>query len=291
MENRLMNDRLMDDERWVEARLRALDPGDDWRPNSGAALAGLKRRDRSRRNWQRGWIWSAAMASAAAVLMIALPAPAKCALVGAACPRPGAIPLLLSPAVAGATVVGTKGSAPAPQASYKESGSPDAPVVCEIYSDYECPSCASFYTQVFPRFAAEFVKTGKVRVVHRDFPLPQHPFARLAARYANAAGETGHYDKVVNQLFASQPDWAPKGDVDAAVAQVLPPATMLKIRALVASDPGLDATVAADLAMVARDQVNQTPTIVFVYKGTRRKVAGAPSFDLLRSYVKEMLEQ
>jgi hypothetical protein len=28
---------------------------------------------------------------------------------------------------------------------------------------------------------------------------------------------------------------------------------------------------------------------VFVYKGTRQKVVGAPSFDLLRSYVEQML--
>ena len=77
-------------------------------------------------------------------------------------------------------------------------------MVCEIYSDYECPSCAGFCTQVFPKFVAEFVKTGKVRVVHRDFPLPQHPFAKLAARYANAEGEVGHFEEVEKQLFVSQ---------------------------------------------------------------------------------------
>jgi protein-disulfide isomerase len=126
-------------------------------------------------------------------------------------------------------------------------------------------------------------------VVHRDFPLPQHPFAKLAARYANAAGVMGHYDEVVSRLFASQPEWAANGNIDAAVAHVLPPETMRKVRALVESDPSLDATVADDLSMVARDHINQTPTIMFVYKGSRRKVVGAPSFDLLRSYLAEIL--
>jgi protein-disulfide isomerase len=133
--------------------------------------------------------------------------------------------------------------------------------------------------------------TGKVRVVHRDFPLPQHPYAKLAARYANAAGEVGHYEEVVRRLFASQPEWAANGNVDAAVARVLPAETMAKVRALVESDAGLDATVAADMAMVARDQINQTPTIVFVYKGERRKVPGATSWELLRSYLNELLAQ
>ncbi len=269
----------MNDERWVEDRLRALDPQDIWHPNAGAAFAGLQRRDRRRRNWQRRWIWSTAMASTCAVVMLAVPSPAKCALVGMGCPRPVSMPVLLAPAVAAN-----------PHVTYKESGSPDAPVVCEIYTDYECPWCASFYTGVFPKFFAEFVRSGKVRVIHRDFPLPQHPYSRLAARYANAAGELGHYDEVVNQLFATQLAWAPTGNVDATVAQVLPAETMRQVRALVESDPRLDATVAGDLSMVARDQINQTPTVVFVYKGTRQKVTGQPTFDLLRRYVEEMLK-
>lgn len=271
----------MNDERWVEERLRALDPGNDWHPNAGAALAGLQRRGKRRQSWQRGWIWSTATVSVGAMLMFALPSPAKCALVGVGCPRPAAMRVLPMPAVAA--------NPSSPVARYKVSGSPDAPVLCEIYSDYECPSCARFYTEVFPQFVAEFVKTGKVRVIHRDFPLSQHPFAKLAARYANAAGEIGRFEEVEGQLFASQSEWAANGNVDAAVARVLPAETMRRVRALVESDPRLDATVADDLSMVARNRIDQTPTIVFVYRGIRRNVAGRPSFDLLRSYVEKML--
>src|SRR5207248_2110086 len=79
-----------------------------------------------------------------------------------------------------------------PRRDYKVSGSPDAPVVCEIYSDYECPACGLFYSDVFPRLLSEYVMTGKVRVVHRDFPLPMHRYSKLAARYANAAGKSGN---------------------------------------------------------------------------------------------------
>jgi protein-disulfide isomerase len=289
-----MENPVMNDERWVDERLRALDAGNDtgndtgndWHPNAGAALAGLQRRDRRRRSRQRGWIWSTAMASVCAVVMIALPAPAKCALVGVGCqhPRAAALPILPQSAVAAA-----KPAVQGHAEGYKQSGSPNAPVIFEIYSDYECPACAAFYTRVFPQFEAEYVKTGKVRVIHRDFPLPQHPFAKLAARYANAAGETGHYEEVVKQLFASQPEWAATGNVDGAVARVLSPETMLRVRALVKSDTGLDATVAADLSMAGWDHIDQTPTIVFVYKGIREKVAGAPSFDLLRSFVEGKL--
>jgi len=298
----------VNDELWVDERLRTLNPGPNWHPNAGAAFARLQSRGQRRgwhRAWHRGWVWSIAMAAAFAVVIVTLPAPAKCALVGVGCTRtpahpepaqtadkaaPMPIPSGPAPIVTPAPVV-----IPAPlvinESHYKESGSRDAPVMCEIYSDYECPSCAGFYTGIYPQFVAKYVKTGRVRVVHRDFPLPQHPFARLAARYANAAGELGHYGEVVQQLFASQSEWAANGDVDAAVAYVLDAETMRKLRTLVTSDPRLEATVAGDLLMVARDQINQTPTIVFVYRGIRRKVSGAPSFDLLRSYVEEMLAQ
>jgi protein-disulfide isomerase len=271
-----MENRNMNEEHWVEARLRALDSGNEWQPDAASAFVKLRRRERRRSAWQRRGIWSTAIASVAAIVMIALPPQATCAIAGVGCPRLPAAAVV--PAAAKPIVV-----------NYKESGSPAAPVVCEIYSDYECPACAGFYRDIFPLLFAEYVKTGKVRVVHRDFPLPQHRFAKLAARYANAAGELGHYDEVVTQLFASQPEWAASGNVDAAVAQILPPETMRKLRVLIESDPKLEATVAVDLSKAAQDQINQTPTVVFVHKGVRTKVAGIQSFDLLRNYLEELV--
>lgn len=192
--------------------------------------------------------------------------------------------VLLAPAVA------AKAPAASEAAAYKQSGSPAAPIVLEIYSDYECPACANFYTTVFPQFAAEYVKTGKVRIVHRDFPLPQHPYSRLAARYANAAGELGHYDEVVTQLFSHQDAWAANGNVDASVAQVLPPGTMQQVRALVEHSTRLDDTVASDLAVVARERINRTPTLVFIHNGNRQTVDGPPSFTVLKAFVEQLLK-
>jgi protein-disulfide isomerase len=290
------------DELWAEERLRTLNPSTNWRPNAGAAFAKLRSRDR-RRVWQRRCGWSLAMATGLVVAVVAVPAPAKCALLGVGCMRTAITPALLLPAATANPSPPTAAPVLKPDVrpavvkkelsykdlNYKDSGSLSAPIVCEIYADYECPSCAAFYTAVFPQFVADYVSTGRVRVRHRDFPLPQHPFARLAARYANAAGELGHYDEVMQRLFTSQSEWAANGNVDAAVASVLPDETMRKLRSLVRGDPKLDATLADDLLMVGRDQIDQTPTIVFVYKGIRRKVSGAPSFDLIRRYVENML--
>ena len=135
--------------------------------------------------------------------------------------------------------------APAPSTDYKVSGSPNAPIEIDAYTDYECPHCALFFKQFMPQFTADYIATGKVKFVHRDFPIVQiHPHAMLAARYANAAGELGFYDVVVNQIFKTQDIWSlygkNTGDIDGVVAQVIPPGAMQKVRELVKSDPRID---------------------------------------------------
>ena len=112
-----------------------------------------------------------------------------------------------------------------------------------------------------------------------DFPLPFHPHAQLAARFANAAGEvgTGYYELVVNQIFKTQNTWsvnAPDGrgtgDIDSEVAKVLPPGAMQKVRELVKSDRHIDASIAEDVSMAMNlDHVPSTPTLVVVAKGKR----------------------
>jgi protein-disulfide isomerase len=183
-----------------------------------------------------------------------------------------------------------KFATPAPVSNFKEQGSPSATVTLEIYTDYECPSCAMLYREFMPKLVAEYVRTSKVKVLHRDFPLPQHPYAKLAARYANAAGRLGFYDAAVEQIFKTQEQWNGSGNVDAQLVAVFPPGVMQKVREMVKSDSTLDATVEADLSMVRSDQVNQTPSIVVVAKGRRQGLAGVPNWDLFKSYLDKLLE-
>ena len=78
----------MNDESWVKERLQSLDSGIDWRPDAQAAYRALQGKRRQQRRWQNRWLWSLATAAAFALSIIALPAPAKCALVGVGCVRP-----------------------------------------------------------------------------------------------------------------------------------------------------------------------------------------------------------
>lgn len=86
-------------------------------------------------------------------------------------------------------------------------GRPDAPVTMVEFSDYQCPYCRRFFEQTLPAIKKEYVDTGKLRYVFRDFPLDQiHPQARKAAEAAKCAGEQGRYWEMHDALFRNQDD-------------------------------------------------------------------------------------
>jgi protein-disulfide isomerase len=177
------------------------------------------------------------------------------------------------------------------QRNFKESGSSAAPVCVEIYVDFDCPHCASFVRDVAPLLADQFVRTGKVRLLYRDYPLPTHRFAKLAARYADAAGQLGYYDIAMKQIFDTRQTWDENGDVDSQVALVLPPDVMAKLREHLSGDPKMDDIIAADLAAGQEDHLDRTPFAVIGYEGKRQAITDAPlSFEVLKNRIDELME-
>lgn len=80
-------------------------------------------------------------------------------------------------------------------------GEVDAPVTIVEWSDFECPFCARFYSQTLPSIQEEYIDTGKVKFVHRDFPLGFHANAQKAAEAAECAGEQGKYWEMHDRLY------------------------------------------------------------------------------------------
>lgn len=83
-------------------------------------------------------------------------------------------------------------------------GNVNAPVTVVEFSDYQCPFCRRNHMQVFPDLEKEYIDTGKVRYVFRDYPLAFHKKAIPAAVAANCAGEQGKYWEMNNYLFKDQ---------------------------------------------------------------------------------------
>lgn len=80
-------------------------------------------------------------------------------------------------------------------------GDLNAPVTLVEFSDYQCPYCRKFHNQVLKKIEEDYIKTGKVKYVFRDFPLGFHKKAIPAAVAANCAGDQDKYWLLNDFLF------------------------------------------------------------------------------------------
>lgn len=84
-------------------------------------------------------------------------------------------------------------------------GKEDAPVTIVEFSDFQCPFCGRFEKDTFPKLKEEYIDTGKVKLVFRDFPLTNiHPYAQKAAEASECADEQGKFWKYHDKLFENQ---------------------------------------------------------------------------------------
>ncbi len=293
-------------ETWVDDRLASLEAGCDRPSDANRILARVNVRESKRRVTRSriivaGTLGLIACLGVAAVITLD---PPKVVPPPPVVPAKISVPPTEAPPVTPATTtpvttaraqlsktVTVAGLVPPTLSFFKESGSPNAPVTLEVYSDYECPPCATFFSDTMPLLISEYVDTGKVKLLRRDFPLPQHKYAFLAARYANAAGMVGQYNAASEQIFRTQQEWHQDGDIDRQVAAVVSPESMQKLRELLNSNTEPAESIARDRATGADDHLRQTPGFVVVAHGKRQTFNGAVTFTALKAYLDEVLEQ
>ncbi|MBW2998928.1 DsbA family protein [Candidatus Woesearchaeota archaeon] len=80
-------------------------------------------------------------------------------------------------------------------------GSEEATITIVEWSDFECPFCERFYSGTFQQIKEEYIDTGKVNFVFRDFPLSFHKYAQKSSEAAECAGEQGKYYEMHDLLF------------------------------------------------------------------------------------------
>jgi len=87
-------------------------------------------------------------------------------------------------------------------------GNPDAHITIIEFSDFQCPFCAQFHSSTLPQIQKNYVDTGKVKFVYRDFPITSiHPNAVPAAVAAECANEQGLFWQYHDKLFENQNSW------------------------------------------------------------------------------------
>jgi len=93
-------------------------------------------------------------------------------------------------------------------------GPANASVTITEYASMTCPHCAAFNENVFPKIKSEYIDTGKVRYVFREFPLDIKAAAGSMLARCIAKEDAGKYFAVIDMLFKQQNDWVTKNTTE-----------------------------------------------------------------------------
>ena len=166
-------------------------------------------------------------------------------------------------------------------------GPANAQVTITEYASMTCPHCAAFNEKVFPKIKSEYIDSGKVRYVFREFPLDIKAAAGSMLARCIAKDDAGKYFAVVDMLFKQQNDWVTKNTTE----------TLTRI----GKQAGLSQQAVEDclkdqalLDKIAADQkyasdvlkVDSTPT--FFING--EKIKGETSFEEFDKKIKSLLK-
>lgn len=87
-------------------------------------------------------------------------------------------------------------------------GNKNAKVTLVEFSDFQCPFCEQLFKESLPQIKKDYIDTGKVKLVYRQFPLSSlHPNAQKAAEASECANAQGKFWEYHDQLFSNQAEW------------------------------------------------------------------------------------
>nr|GAJ37236.1 disulfide bond formation protein D precursor [Bradyrhizobium sp. DOA9] len=166
-------------------------------------------------------------------------------------------------------------------------GPKDAAVTITEYASMTCPHCAAFNEQVFPKIKTEYIDTGKVRYVFREFPLDIKAAAGSMLSRCIAKDDAPKYFAVTDMLFRQQNDWVMKNTTE-TLTRIGKQAglTQSQVEACLKDQALLD-KIAAD-QKYASDvlKVDSTPT--FFING--EKIKGEASFEEFAKKINPLLK-
>jgi len=89
-------------------------------------------------------------------------------------------------------------------------GPANASITITEYASMTCPHCAAFNANVFPKIKSEYIDTGKVRYVFREFPLDIKAAAASVLARCIAKDDAEKFFAVIDMLFKKQDEWVVK---------------------------------------------------------------------------------
>ncbi len=168
-------------------------------------------------------------------------------------------------------------------------GNDSATVTIIEFTDYECPFCGRHYSDTMSQIKENYVDTGKVKYVVRDYPLSFHPSAQKAAEATECAGEQNNFWEMHDKLFETQGSWGAD-----AVATFKTYAAEIGLNAgafATCLDSGaMEAEVNADLTAGSAAGISGTPGFWIISdNGDSKSISGAYPYATFQAAIDAML--
>lgn len=173
-------------------------------------------------------------------------------------------------------------------------GEDDAPITLIEFTDYQCPFCARHYTQTHSQIVSQYVDTGKVKLVVRDFPLGFHANAQKAAEATECADDQGKFWEMHDVLFENQTAWSNLDATSAAntFKQYAGQMGVNQSEFDTCLDSGTHAQeVTSDMSDGSASGIDGTPGFWIIGPdGQSQQISGAYPFDTFKAAFDGMLE-
>lgn len=169
-------------------------------------------------------------------------------------------------------------------------GRPDAPLTMVEFTDLQCPFCNRFATTTFDQLKKDYIDTGKVRFISRDYPLDFHPQAMPAARASRCAGDQGKFWELRETLVKNASQLSPAYITQQAAALKLD----MKQFDTCLKGTQYDSAINKDMTEGNGFAVNGTPTF-FVGKTTAQgfegfRIVGAQPYTVFQQRIDALLK-
>lgn len=146
--------------------------------------------------------------------------------------------------------------------TFPAKGNTNAKVTVVEFADFRCPFCEKFFTDSEPQLLKEYVDTGKVKFVFRNYAF-LGPASTVAANAAECANDQGKFWDYYDWLYKNQPS---ESDVSMYVTDKLSAA---------AGTLGMDSTQFASCLDSKKFDKNQAADLA---EGQAIGVSGTPTF-------------
>lgn len=197
-------------------------------------------------------------------------------------------------ATATANAAPAKVEAPKPDASFDKVeitkndfvlGKETAPVTLVEYASLTCLHCAQFHQNTLPAVKKEYIETGKVKLIYRDFPLDQ--LALSGSMIARCAGRD-RYFAFIDVMFAQQSTWARDTNPLAALSRIarLGGMSQAKFDECLKDKKIADAVVQQRLDGDKKFGINATPTVII----NGKRYSGGLTIEQFRAVVAPLLK-